>query len=135
MAFCHYLVQPECEQSHQNGDSSNYIKMTYSYHANLCHIQILMVKIINNKAKLILITSYKLGYLLCKLIQFKYSNKYNNSNYKWNKYIIEVDAFNYLIKYKKYLIIRNPYTRIISSFFAISKNKKYRERFSLKIIL
>lgn len=85
-----------------------------------------MTLIVNNIDKFIILTAGKLSYLLCKNILISYFKK-QNKNINVDDIFIYNDKVNYELKYDIYIHIRNPFERIVSSFYAISNNNNYHE--------
>ena len=71
--------------------------------------------IINNHGKFILLNSAKTGWMLSKNINNQYINNIDIEIYK--HYTSDYDSN---IDYDIYIFIRNPYHRIVSSFFAVT---------------
>lgn len=84
-----------------------------------------MTLLINNKNKIIIITGGKISYLLCKNIFCDIIEKQINiSKDKFYNYFENyLDNYDEKIDYKIFIVIRNPYTRIVSSYYAITNNK------------
>jgi len=70
--------------------------------------------IINNHGKFILLNSAKTGWMLSKNINNQYIDN-NNDIDKYHTYDYDLN-----IDYNIYIFIRNPYHRIVSSFFAVT---------------
>jgi hypothetical protein len=77
-----------------------------------------MAIFVNHKRKLFVLTSYKVGYSTLQ--------SQAKSDLKYIHYLINFTIYKHLVKhfrYKRYLIIRNPYDRFLSLF-----SDKYRKQ-------
>lgn len=82
-----------------------------------------MVLVINNKGKFIIISAGKVSYMLCKRINGTYDMIKNGEEYDPATYKLKrppYDTYDISIEYNIYLHIRNPFTRIVSIFYAVS---------------
>jgi hypothetical protein len=85
-----------------------------------------MTLIVNNTDNFIILTAGKLSYLLCKYILIEYFES-QNKNIDVNDIFIYNNKVNYELTYDIYIHIRNPFERIVSSFYAISNDNNFHE--------
>lgn len=83
--------------------------------------------IINNEGKFIIYNSAKTSFILVRNINSMYNEKYRNYEPVTNIITHQKlnDVLNSKIIYDIYVVIRNPYSRIVSSFYAISNSPIY----------
>jgi hypothetical protein len=77
-----------------------------------------MAIFVNHKRKVFVLTSYKVGYSTLQ--------SQSQSDLKYIHYLINFTIYRHLVKYfkyKRYLIVRNPYNRFLSLF-----SDKYRKQ-------
>ena len=88
------------------------------------------------QGKFIIAYSAKTGNMLVKEIFGLYDEKYKNLEFHQPSYVLNYhyppyNDYNNELHHFKYFLIRNPYTRIVSSFYAMSNYEYYSKFYSL----
>lgn len=81
---------------------------------------IYMAKLVCNSGEYIIYCSTKTSYILCRDLHIDYFAKYHGKDDTKTSANLTIDTVEKDKLYTKYVIIRNPYARCVSSFYALS---------------